>query len=282
MDLAELYTLQTRPDLIFVGARRTGKTTLLSQTDLGASYVFDDNGQLSDEETVAAIKKLLTQYNALPPLRREQAKPIIMLRSSTWGRIHQHFWYWKPTHVADFAFPGAAFPDMLTVSGMPSEVVEGYFGVNWHKKFYDSNNKFLPELAWATARRTAVSESGYHSGKALAIAQTGADYLKAYYPEELFFLVHLAPSDRKYWMAGTKVTLSKSRVIGRLISILQTSGRKLPYGMTYPKFFEYLEISGIWKENRKGFFALAPAYGAGVTYLKNRLTLERTADILSL
>lgn len=266
---AALYARQER---ILVAPRRSGKTTVAAREESGPLFpqeptsepylgIIDDNDgdPVRIFKLCAAANKFQRDQKYFAPNYRWTA----LIRDTTWpfvdGRVKymgaiagqfgfdpSDFWGWMP--------PGA----------------EQELGPEWLQWFRDAHGRFMPELAYLTARRLPHAKGSIMLAKRLACSEWVQLQKDLCAP-----LVWMAPDDRLFWKYSRSLITPRARALARLSQFsrqVQPLEELIGAHQGKHSFCERAMAAGVWTEKRGGNYTWAAPWALGATVVKRLLT----------
>jgi hypothetical protein len=243
----------SRPEHIFVGPRRCGKTTLVETLRASGYWAHEHTVETGDEiaRIYSAQKKL---YEAS---RLKANQPRIFFSDSAWWQYRKRFNFVNPHLKAEIAFPEAVLEAVLP--GRPIDWIYRYGG--------DARDRLIPELPVAISK---AEQSGEPISQ--VARRESAAFLERVYPELVPPLVWSIPHVSTAGCIMRTIRMPRANFEARMRSYRVKFS--FPYDLTTSTITEFLVALGIMEYTNQYYVRFAPIFSVGLAELKNGLTNE--------
>ncbi len=236
-----------RPEHIFVGPRRSGKTAIVTALREAGYWVHDCATTDTGEEL---LKLYLDQRRLYEADHSARVQPRMFFSDVQWWHFKRRFHH-VPAHLrAEITFPEAVLESKLP--GRDVDWLYRYAG--------DARGRLLPEAAMeADTSLLAGSSVG------VAMRTTGAHFIEKTYPELVAPLTYLMPELYK----GT-LRVPRARFEARARSFRMRY--PLPHDLTSHTLTDFLIDCGICEHTNRFYLRFPELFATGILELKNQLT----------
>ena len=232
---------QTRPEHIYVGPRRCGKSTIVAGLREAGFFAHECTTETGAE--ILHIYSTQRKVHEADPSAKTQ--PRLFFSDQDWWQYGTRFHYVGAHLRTEIAFPEAELEALLP-----------HRSIDWlYLHGADARDRLIPELA-------VVADARGPAGN--------AEFMEKVYPDLVPALVYAIPEYTRL-PASYTIRMPRTAFESRVRSY-KANGYPLPHKLTTYNLIEYLLAVGIAEHTNKFYLRIAPAYASGLIYLKKDLT----------
>lgn len=285
--LAEEYLkLSTRNEIVFLGTRGCGKSSVASFASFGQDLPIQERGGFLDYKDqdlrdFGRLLRAMVRLQADQKVTLPEYKPKVFMRPEIWEMVKFRVRWLPGFQVAAFDFPQHILYEALERSGATRDSL-ALFGPVWMQQCYDATDRLLPGFAFdAMAETVARAELGKEEAVWKGYATAAANFVQSY-QDIAPTLTAIAPADTRIYRRGAQLSVSLDKKLLALRKARAFFGVVPPHKLTAPKFVHYCEQAGIWRSNHHKTLTWATPYAVGASILKMRLTTDGLRRMLSI